>query len=80
MWDKKSVLLADVVAHTLLNHLENQQVQKLGIHLNSRQAIIGHPLADYILDFDDQDNGTPYVTDSLFMHPKQMDKLNINES
>lgn len=80
MWDKKSVLLADVVAHTLLNHLENQQAENLGIHVNSRQAIIDHPLADYILDFDDQDDGTPYITDSLFMHPTQEDKLDINKS
>lgn len=80
MWDKKSVLLADVVAHTLLNHLENQQAENLGMYLNSREAIIGYPLANYILDFNDQDDGTPYITDSLFMHPKQMERLNINES
>lgn len=67
--DSSLTLAADVLANSVHYHLKSKQKDNVGCSLNAVDAIAGHPL-DGIVFGAWPESDTNYISDAIFMHPK----------
>jgi hypothetical protein len=60
-------LAADVLAHSLDEHLRNSPIAQRGAPLHTTRMIVGHPVAGLVLALD---SAVPRPPDILFPHPR----------
>lgn len=68
--DSPLTIIADIIANSVNHHLSSLQVKSTGCHLNSLEAIAGHPLASLVYGITGQESDIPQVADTIFQYPR----------
>jgi len=70
--DSSLTLAADIIANSIHYHLKSRPAEEKGKHLNTKDAIAGHPLEKVFYGLC-EDKELNYFADAVFMHPKAKD-------